>query len=423
MSAPATPTGMPTRMAPAPVPVIAGAFLHTLGQALAAMTLYGAGHPARSAAHDRALAKLRELLARVTPLRLTFVGGDVIVDRLVLHEFREWDWGARLAAGGVQRVEFGSATLAESEFVELLTALHAAVGTGCPPLAHPQLVGSIRFGPVGLAGSESRTVSTPAMGEATVPLPAEIGALPVAIEAAHTLLSPEDVRDELDALAWVEAQTAETNRLPVGEAETIVRGLSLAMRADHGSFLPLIELKSTDQYTTVHSCNVAMLAMGLAEQLAFGARDVRAIGVAALLHDIGKVRLPDSLLNKTEALTAADRALLNTHSLEGARLLGERGAGYGLAAIVAYEHHIGANGQGGYPKYTFPRQPHYVSRLVQVCDIYDALSTDRPYRAAWPRVRALHHMRLRAGREIDADLLLAFFDLLDQYRTRSPRSR
>ena len=423
MSARATPAGIPTSVTSAPVPVVAGAFLYALGQALAAMTLYGTGHPARRTAQDRALARLQELLARVTPLRLTFVGGDVIVDRVVLHEFRGWDWGARLAAGGVQRIEIGSATLAEPEFMAWLAAVHAAVGAGGTPLAQPQLVGGIRFGPVGLTGNESRAGQTPTVGEALGALPAEIGALPVEIEAAHTMLSPDVVRDELDALAWVQAQTAEKNRLPVGEAETIVRGLSLAMRADHGSFLPLIELKSTDQYTTVHSCNVAMLAMGLAEQLAFGARDVRAIGVAALLHDIGKVRLPDSLLNKTEALTAADRALLNTHTVEGARLLGERGAGYGLAAIVAYEHHIGANGLGGYPQFTFPRQPHYVSRLVQVCDIYDALSTDRPYRAAWPRVRTLHHMRLQAGREIDGGLLLAFFDLLDQYRTRSAGAR
>lgn len=85
---------------------------------------------------------------------------------------------------------------------------------------------------------------------------------------------------------------------------------------------------------------------------------------------------------------------------------------------MAYEHHVWANGLGGYPDFTFPRPPHYVTRLVQVCDVYDALSTQRPYRAAWPRARTLHHMRLQAGRELDYDLLLAFFDLLDRAEKR-----
>jgi putative nucleotidyltransferase with HDIG domain len=192
----------------------------------------------------------------------------------------------------------------------------------------------------------------------------------------------------------------------------------MAMQAEHGSLLPLIALKSADEYTTVHACNVAMLSMGLAEQLSFSSQDVRAIGVAALLHDIGKVRLPESLLNKPGVLTDAERAIMRTHTVEGARLLGERGAGYGLASIVAYEHHVWANGQGGYPDFRFPRPPHFVTRLVQVCDVYDALSTQRPYRAAWPRARTLHHMRLQAGRELDYDLLLAFFDLLDRAEKR-----
>jgi two-component system response regulator RpfG len=161
-----------------------------------------------------------------------------------------------------------------------------------------------------------------------------------------------------------------------------------------------------------------MLAMGLAESLGFASRDVRAVGTAALLHDIGKVKLPEGLPRNNGALTDSEREVMRTHPVEGAKLLGERGEGHSLAAIVAYEHHVWANGEGGYPTFQFPRRTHYVSRLVQVCDVYDALSTERPYRAAWPRARTLHHMRLQAGRELDYDLLLAFFDLLDRAERR-----
>jgi HD-GYP domain-containing protein (c-di-GMP phosphodiesterase class II) len=158
--------------------------------------------------------------------------------------------------------------------------------------------------------------------------------------------------------------------------------------------------------------------MGLSEALSFSSRDVRAVGTAALLHDIGKVRLPVDILTKPGALTDEERAIMRLDPVEGARLLGERGAGNALSAIVAYEHHIWANGQGGYPTFTFARVPHYVSRLVQVCDVYDALSTERPYRQGWPRARTLQHMRLQAGRELDYDLLLTFFDMLGRAEKR-----
>lgn len=394
-----------------------GEFLHALGQALAAMSLYGASHPSRAAARERALGKLRAVLEEHVSLRLTCLDDDVIADRTVMHEFHGWDWGRRLSAGGVQRVEFEHAHIDEPLFAEWLELVHAAVSAGGTPVTQASSIGPIRYGPVGLAADSSGASGTGNVEAGAVDN--DVANLPVDFDAAAAIeRDPELLRDEVEALAWVEKRAAATDRIPVGEVEAVVRGLSMAMQAEHGSLLPLIALKSADEYTTVHACNVAMLSMGLAEQLSFSSRDVRAIGVAALLHDIGKVRLPESLLNKPGVLTESERAIMRTHTVEGARLLGERGSGYGLASIVAYEHHVWANGQGGYPEFRFPRPPHFVTRLVQVCDVYDALSTQRPYRAAWPRARTLHHMRLQAGRELDYDLLLAFFDLLDRAEKR-----
>ena len=147
-------------------------------------------------------------------------------------------------------------------------------------------------------------------------------------------------------------------RVPLREVETVIRSLSLAMQTEQDALLPLVKLKSVDQYTTVHACNVAMLSMALAESLGGGSREVRAVGTAALLHDIGKVRLPAERLSHPGALSTSEQEIMRPHSVEGARLLGERGAGNALAAIVAYAQHIWANGKGGYPGYTFPRRPH-----------------------------------------------------------------
>jgi response regulator RpfG family c-di-GMP phosphodiesterase len=88
---------------------------------------------------------------------------------------------------------------------------------------------------------------------------------------------------------------------------------------------------------------------------------------------------------------------------------------------VAYEHHIWADGTGGYPTLQFPRRTHYVSRLVQVCDVYDALSTKRPYRDAWPQEQTLAYLAERAGTEFDPFLVDAFTRLMRDGHARVQR--
>ena len=97
--------------------------------------------------------------------------------------------------------------------------------------------------------------------------------------------------------------------IPLLEAEAVVRSLSVAMHGDRRMVLPLLQLKEFDQYTTTHSLNVAVLAMGLAEKLGCTKKQVRAFGVAGLLHDIGKIRIPHALLTKPGKLTDEERAV------------------------------------------------------------------------------------------------------------------
>jgi putative nucleotidyltransferase with HDIG domain len=387
------------------------AWLLSLGQALSAMSLYGDEHPARRAGRDRALDRLHAALAAQYPLRVTFLDDDVVIGRQVMHDLRGWELGGRLSRAGVQRIEIDRPTLSHEQFAGLLDVLHRALGPAAGPLAQVVTLEGVRLGPVGLVddGSEPHDSADGTAGghmadEAPSPL--------------FDALLADGLAEELETMEWIHLRAGQTNGIPMAEVEAVVRGLALAMQAEQGTLVPLVALKSADQYTTVHACNVAMLSMGLAESLGFGSRDVRAVGTAALLHDIGKVRLPAEILGKVGPLTESERLTVQGHTIEGAKMLGDRGAGHALAAIVAYEHHIWANGAGGYPTYRFARLPHYVSRLVQVCDVYDALSTQRPYRDAWPRARTLHHMRLQAGRELDYDLLLAFFDLLDRAEHR-----
>ena len=118
--------------------------------------------------------------------------------------------------------------------------------------------------------------------------------------------------------------------------------------------LPLLQLKEFDQYTTTHALNVAVLSMGLAEAMACSSKDVRAMGVAGLLHDIGKVRIPHEVLTKPGRPSTRRADIMRQHPVDGARIIMQSDEDLELAAVVAYEHHIMLDG-GGYPAVHYHR--------------------------------------------------------------------
>jgi putative nucleotidyltransferase with HDIG domain len=363
-----------------------------LGQALATESLYDASHPMRTQARARVLGALHDVLAARGPLTLSFLDGDVVVGSRVLPELRGWDWGTRFSRAGVQRLEFTTDPRLEDEgLAHLLSALHTAVTATAGTPFTPVITPGVRAGPLtvdgagGDAGPGAETVTNLLDALAQIP-----------------------VDEEAAAVRYIHDEVARGHAVPLAEVELVIRSLAAAMHRDQHIILPLLDLKTVDQYTTTHSCNVAMLAMGLAEQLGIESAMVRDIGTAALLHDIGKVLTPPDILVKPGRLTEAELAQMRLHPVHGARILSERGRGHVLAAIVAYEHHVWEDGAGGYPGFTFARRCHPASRLVHVCDLYDALSTKRPYREAWSRDRALGFLRERAGIEIDPEMVAAF---------------
>jgi putative nucleotidyltransferase with HDIG domain len=246
----------------------------------------------------------------------------------------------------------------------------------------------VRFGAVGMQGLSDPEASSPAVATLQVGL-----------------------TEEADTLRWMQQEVNRLGIVPLPEAEAIVGSLTVAMHGDRRVLLPLLQLKEFDQYTTTHSLNVSVLSMGLAEGLGCGPAEVRAFGIAGLLHDIGKVRIPIEVLTKPGALTPDERRLMNEHPADGARIILQSEEDLDLAAIVAYEHHIMLNG-GGYPALHYRRECALASRLVHVCDVYDALCTKRPYRDAWTPERAAAYLEERTGSEFDPDIVSAFLRLL-----------
>ena len=119
--------------------------------------------------------------------------------------------------------------------------------------------------------------------------------------------------------------------------------------------------------------------MAAGEALGLNAQFVHDIGLAALLHDIGKLRVPHDVLNSPGRLTDVQLAMMKKHPEDGARLLMATPRVPNLAVIVAFEHHLDANG-GGYPAVPPTWKIHLASALTHIVDVYDALRSDRPYR-------------------------------------------
>jgi len=200
-------------------------------------------------------------------------------------------------------------------------------------------------------------------------------------------------------------------RLPLAEAEAVVRSLSMAMHGDQQMILPLLQLREFDEYTTTHSLNVSVLVMALAESIGLAQQDIRTFGIAGLLHDLGKVHIPPDILNKPGKLTDQERQVMQAHPVEGAKMIIESGRRLDLAAAVAHEHHIMINGHG-YPTHHYRRSCHKASNLVHVCDVYDALRTKRPYRDAWEAERVLTYIEERSGTEFEPYAATAFTALM-----------
>jgi len=145
---------------------------------------------------------------------------------------------------------------------------------------------------------------------------------------------------------------------------------------------------------------------------------VRTYGTAGLLHDLGKVRVPVSILQNPGKLSPEELAIMQQHPVDGARIIIESDRNLDLACAVAFEHHILIDG-GGYPKRRFPRQCHRASLLVHLCDVYDALRTNRPYREGWEPERTLTYINTRLGVEFDRDAGLAFIKMMREWESRT----
>lgn len=373
-------------------------FLISLGQVLSAAGLYGERHPAFRSAADEALDSLLVLLEAEANPRYSFLDGEIIFANRRLRELRDWGWARALAECGAERMEF-TRGVERQEFDRFLAyLLRSPDGTDRDEEAAP--------------GLELPHVR---VGEITV---VEVERLRRVDETE--LLARPDVDEEAQAVDHLFSQAEARGLISLAVARAVIQSLSAVIQYGKPLMELMIPLRSHDEYTTVHSLNVSVLSMSLAEAAGVPRDDVRDIGEAALLHDFGKALTPIDVLQKPGKLTPEEWGIIKRHPENGAKIILRSGEGTDFSAVVAYEHHLTWQG-GGYPQLRYPRRPHPVSQLVQICDIFDALRTDRPFRRPWSVSRILGYFDELSGTDLNPDVLAVFRAMLESQGIQSAR--
>jgi HD-GYP domain-containing protein (c-di-GMP phosphodiesterase class II) len=159
-------------------------------------------------------------------------------------------------------------------------------------------------------------------------------------------------------------------------------------------------VEADDEYTGSHSRDVVTLVLDVCDRLGLDPRDRRNAEFVALLHDVGKIKIPSEIINKPGPLTPEERLVIETHTVEGERLLSRVGGILGDVGRVVRSCHEDWDGTG-YPDGLAAEEIPLVARIVRACDAFSAMTTDRPYRKGRPVADAVAELRRCSGTDFD----------------------
>ncbi|RQO63046.1 phosphodiesterase [Paucibacter sp. KBW04] len=193
----------------------------------------------------------------------------------------------------------------------------------------------------------------------------------------------------------------------------VVEEVANSVSRNPSALISLARLKTKDDYTYMHSVAVCALMVSLAKQLDMNEEQVREAGLAGLLHDIGKMMMPLDVLNKPGALTEAEFNVIRSHPVRGYQMLKEGGAVPASALDVCLHHHEKMDGTG-YPQKLKGEQISVLARMGAVCDVYDAITSTRPYKSAWDPAGSIQRMAQWTG-QFDPQIFKAFVKCVGIY--------
>jgi putative nucleotidyltransferase with HDIG domain len=365
--------------------------LRRFAAALRAIQLYSAKHPLVGRNLESLAATLLAMHVYDPSVAIGFVKGEVVVGDTPMPKAAETmgDLPRRLRDAGIERIvlERGVTATELGGFMDALARIDSTRADG--------------GGVEGLASEHIR-----------------VGRLQIEDRVEGTLADTATIRrlyNEAVSVATLVWESARTESKPdPTAARAMVDGLAQAVSQNRTALLALTALKDYDNYTFTHMVNVSILTMAQARAVGVDGPLLREFGLAALMHDIGKVRTPPEILNKPDKLDDAEFTIMRRHTLDGAEILRRTPEIPALAPVVAFEHHLRIDGSG-YPFGVRRPSLNLATMMCGVADVYDAMRSQRSYQQAFPTDRILAVLQRNDGTQFDQHLVRRFVQLLGIY--------
>jgi len=203
------------------------------------------------------------------------------------------------------------------------------------------------------------------------------------------------------------------NTISTAEVGPLVDEISESVTRNPAAMICITRMKNKDDYTYLHSVAVCALMIALGKQLNYSG-DIHTLGMAGLLHDVGKMAIPEDILNKPGKLTDEEFELVKTHPRRGWEMLKENNVADEVSLDVCLHHHERVDGHG-YPDKLSANNLSLVARMGAVCDVYDAITSDRSYKKGWEPAESLKKMAEWQDGHFDSDVFKAFVKTIGIY--------
>ncbi len=368
---------------------LADEVVRRLASAVRSTQMYAVTHPLVA----RNVAAFADVVSQAhqsaASLAVGFLADEIVVGDVPLPKPGQslLDFGRRLRGRGIERVLFEPGVTADE-------------------------IGALV---VHMAGTSQPDSKTPAVPEFTH---IRVGRISVEKRVEATLADIATIRrlyaDAVTAVESIWDEVRRDGKIDTKSAQAIVHGLAQAVAQNASTLLALTTLKNYDNYTFTHMVNVSILTMAQARTLGVDGPLLREFGLAALMHDIGKVRTPTAILRKPEQLTDEELQIIRRHPIDGTEMLRRTPDMPPLVPLVAFEHHLRLDGSG-YPAGVSRPTLNVATLLTSMSDVFDAMRSQRVYQQMFPSERVIEVLRRSDGRQFDQHLVRRFVQLLGIY--------
>ncbi|MFO7528884.1 MAG: HD-GYP domain-containing protein [Marinobacter sp.] len=202
--------------------------------------------------------------------------------------------------------------------------------------------------------------------------------------------------------------------LDLNNARKVVNSCVDSVLRNENALLLLTKIKNQDEYTAEHCINVSILSAAFGKHLGLLEGEIRNLALCGLLHDVGKTRIPDQVLNKPGALTPAEFSVMREHTNHGRTILMSTSNALAAAVDVAFSHHERMDGSG-YPRGLQSHQIPLFAKMVGLVDTYDAITSNRIYDKGRASMQALEIIHNHRGSQFDAELAETFIQMIGVY--------